>query len=405
MDTTVFAIFVFVYLGMLLGRIPGFALDRTGIAILGAIALLVSRRISADQAWNAINIPTMLLLLGLMLVSAQLRLGGFYSRLTRRLAAARTSPEILLALLIALAGCLSAVLANDIVCLAVTPILIEGCAKRRLNPVPFLLALACAANIGSAATLIGNPQNMLIGQVLQLSFGRYILDASVPVVLGLGTVWWVVRRQAKDNWHRETTPPEIDIPGFDPWQTGKGLLVLTGLVTTFLLLPWPRDLLALAAGGFLLSSRTISSRRILGMVDWQLLMLFAALFVVNHALASSGVLGAMLQWAHTRGIHVESPCWLFAITVVLSNLVSNVPATMLLLPLATHPLAGPILALSSTLAGNLLLVGSIANLIVVEQAAILNVRIGWLEHARVGIPVTFLTLLCAGGWLWLLTHG
>jgi Na+/H+ antiporter NhaD/arsenite permease-like protein len=157
------AVFIFVYLGIVLGEIPGLALDRTGVALLGALALVASERVSPAAAWQAVDVPTIALLFGLMVVSAQFRLGGFYTWLTRRLAGARVSPPVLLALLVGVVGGLSAVLANDIVCLAVAPLLVEGCARRGLNPVPFLLALACAANVGSAATLIGNPQNMLIG--------------------------------------------------------------------------------------------------------------------------------------------------------------------------------------------------------------------------------------------------
>jgi len=400
MDLTVLGIFVFVYLGMILGRIPGLALDRTGIALLGAIALLATGRITAQEAWDAVHVPTIVLLLGLMVVSAQFRLGGFYTFTTRRLAATDRRPEILLALLIAVTGVLSALLANDIVCLAMTPVLVEGCAKRGIDPLPFLLALACAANVGSAATLIGNPQNMLIGQKLQLSFQGYLLDAGVPSVLGLVVVWWVVQRGAKGNWHKVISIPEIEAPTFDMWQTAKGFSVVGCLVLLFLLTDWPRDVLALAAGGLLLTSRKMASRHILGLVDWQLLLLFVGLFVVNHVFDATGMLGAIIRAIQDLGVRVKEPAWLFITVVFLSNLVSNVPATMLLLPLAEHPLAGPILALASTLAGNLLLVGSIANIIVADQAQRLNLTITWTEHARVGVPVTFLSLTFTAGWLW-----
>jgi Na+/H+ antiporter NhaD/arsenite permease-like protein len=388
LDATVVGVFAFVYVGMILGGMPGLALDRTGVALLGAIALLATDRVSPQAAWDAVDVPTMALLFGLMVVSAQFRLGGFYTRLTRQLAGAEVSPDILLALLILVAGVLSALLANDIVCLAMAPVLVEGCTRRRLDPVPFLLALACAANVGSAATLIGNPQNMLIGQTLHLSFAHYLLDAGVPSLLGLAVVWWVVRRHVGGQWHKQTPVPQIPTNGFNPWQTGKGMAVLVVLVIAFLFSPWPRDVLAMIAAGVLLASRRMASRDILGQVDWHLLVLFAGLFVVNHALAASGV-------------PISQPSWLFVITVFLSNLVSNVPAVMLLLPSATHPLAGPVLALSSTLAGNLFIVGSIANIIVIDQAARLGLRITWREHVKVGVPVTLLTLALAAGWLWL----
>jgi Na+/H+ antiporter NhaD/arsenite permease-like protein len=399
-DTTVLVIFAFVYLGMIAGEIPGFALDRTGVALLGAIALIATERVSPEAAWDAVDVPTVGLLFGLMVVSAQFRLGGFYTALTRRLAAARGSPAFLLALLVGVVGVLSALLANDIVCLAVTPVLIEGCARRGLDPVPFLLALACAANVGSAATLIGNPQNMLIGQALHLSFAGYLRDAGIPAAAGLVAVWWVVRRRARGQWYKSTPLPTVSAPTFNPWQTGKGLVVLVLLVGAFLFTSFPREVLALAAAGVLLTSRRFASRDILGLVDWQLLVLFFGLFVVNHALAASGMLTQVIQAGDAVGIPLTHPALLFAVTAVLSNVVSNVPAVMLLLPVSAHPLAGPVLALASTLAGNLFLVGSIANIIVVDQAARFDVRIGWREHARVGVPVTLLTLALAALWLW-----
>ena len=184
------------------------------------------------------------------------------------------------------------------------------------------------------------------------------------------------------------------------WQTTKGLLVLALLVLGFLFAPVPREVLALAGAALLLTSRRMASRDLIGLVDWHLLVLFIGLFVVNHAVAQAGLparAGAALAGA---GVDLGDPRWLFPVTAVLSNLVSNVPAVMLLLPHATHALAGPVLALSSTLAGNLLIVGSIANIIVVEQAQALGVTIGWRRHARVGVPVTLVTLALAAAWLW-----
>lgn len=176
-------------------------------------------------------------------------------------------------------------------------------------------------------------------------------------------------------------------------------LLLAALVLAFLFAPWPREVLALGAAGLLLASRRMASREILGLVDWHLLVLFAGLFVVNGALEASGAPASALAALRGAGIALEEPAWLFGASALLSNLVSNVPAVMLLLPAATHPLAGATLALSSTLAGNLLLVGSIANLIVAEQAGRLGVAIDWRTHARVGVPVTLATLALAAAWL------
>jgi Na+/H+ antiporter NhaD/arsenite permease-like protein len=384
---------------MILGRIPGLALDRTGVALLGAIVLVTLGRVTVPELSTVVDVPTIALLFGLMVVSAQFRMSGFYSRLVRRLADIEASPPALLALLVAVTGALSAFLANDIVCLAVAPVLVEGCARRGLNPKPYLLALACAANVGSAATLIGNPQNMLIGQVLRLSFGRYLLDAGVPALLGLFVVWGVICLLQRGSWEMEMRIPAVEETPFDTWQTVKGGAVLALLVVAFLATPWPREILALAAAGYLLCSRRMESREILGLVDWQLLVLFMSLFVVNHALAASGSMESFTSALADRGIDLGRPAWLFGSSVLLSNLVSNVPAVMLLLPTASHPLAGPVLALSSTLAGNLLIVGSIANIIVVDQAGRLGVAISWREHTKIGVPVTLITLALAAGWL------
>lgn len=399
MDITVLVIFGGVYLGMILGGLPGLAIDRTGVALIGAIALLVTQRVSPDQAWHSVDVPTIGLLFGLMVVSAQLRLGGFYARLTERLVSTAAPPAALLALLIVVVGALSAVLGNDIICLAVMPMLIEVCSKRGLQPLPFLLALPAAANVGSAATIIGNPQNILIGQKLGVSFAGYLLDGGVPAALGLVVVWGVIVAMTRGQWHGEVTVEHPAPPAFNAYQTGKGLLVLAALIVIFLIGAWPQDIVTLLAAGVLLMSRRLHTRDMLGLVDWQLIVLFIGLFVVNHALDQSGMLRQSVEWLAVRGIPLHAPTWLFVAATVLSNLVSNVPAVMLLLPVAKGPLAAPLLALSSTLAGNLFVVGSIANIIVFENAARLGVRVSWGQHARAGVPITVLTLLIAAGWL------
>ena len=400
MDGWVLAAFAFVYLGMVLGEIPGLALDRTGVALLGALFLLGTEQVTPAGAWKAIDVPTVGLLFGLMVVSAQFRLGGFYAEVTRRVVAVEVSPRALLALVIGVSGLLSAILANDIVCLAVTPLLVEGCARKNLNPKPFLLGLACAANVGSAATLIGNPQNMLIGQKLGMSFAGYLLDGGVPALLGLAATWWIISALTRDRWQGKMEVPSVPQVELDRWQTQKGLLVLALVMAGFLFAPIPREVLALSGAAILLTSRKMASRDLLGLVDWHLLVLFGGLFIVNFAVADRGLLTQATGWLHGAGVNPQAPPLLFAVAVVLSNLVSNVPAVMLLLPQATHPMAGPVLALSSTLAGNLLVVGSIANLIVLDQAGRLGVTISWREHARVGVPVTLATLAIAAMWLW-----
>lgn len=401
MDILVLIIFCFVYLGMILGRIPGLALDRTGLALLGAIILVIAGRINLSHFTDAIDMPTIMLLFGLMVISAQFRLSGFYSHIIRRIAAVELSPSALLALIIGAVGLLSAVLANDIVCLAVAPVLVEACDRRQLDPKPYLLALACAANVGSAATLIGNPQNILIGQMLHLSFSGYLWDALLPAFLGLILVWFIISRLTVGRWHLVRKAPPVETRPHNLWQTSKGLLIILILVIMFLASPWPREIIALAAAGILLCSRHMRSREMLGLVDWQLLLLFISLFIVNYTFNAAGYLDGMKNGLVAAGINPDNPTALFGISVILSNIVSNVPAVILLLPTSSHPMAGSILALSSTLAGNLFIVGSIANIIVIDQASRLGIQIGWREHARIGIPVTLATLAVAGVWLWI----
>jgi Na+/H+ antiporter NhaD/arsenite permease-like protein len=400
--TTVLVVFGVVYLGMILGGLPLLQLDRTGVALLGAIALVALGALTPEQAARSIHLPTLLLLFSFMVISAQMRLGGFYTRVTLDLADVRVSPPALLALVIAVVGTLSAVFSNDVICLAIAPVLADACLARRLDPVPYLLGLACAANVGSAATLIGNPQNMLIGQVLELSFAGYFLEAIVPVLLGLAATWGILAWQTRGRWRTvlDDPPPERrqDYAVYDRWQTAKGLGVAGALVGAFLLSDVPREVAALAGAGLLLMSRRLHSHKMLGLVDWELLILFIGLFVVNHALAQTGLAAHALAWLGAAGMPLTETGPLFLVTLVLSNVVSNVPAVMLLLPAATEPFSGPMLALVSTLAGNLLIVGSIANIIVVDAGRRRGIAIDWRTHARTGVPVALATLCVTAVW-------
>ena len=404
MATTILIIFLIVYLGMILGGLPFLRLDRTGVALLGAIALISINALSLEQAVASIHLPTMALLFAFMVVSAQMRLGGFYDWVTQKLAGLALSPASLLGVLIAVSAALSAVFSNDIVCLAMAPLLVDACRRRQLAPVPYLLALACASNIGSAATLIGNPQNMLIGQTMRLSFDGYFMDAIIPVALGLVLCWTLIVRQTKGKWEETdagaaTPERRAAATPFDAWQTTKGLAIAGALLVGFLVAPWPREHMALTGAGILLMSRQLRSQNMLGLVDWELLVLFMSLFVVNAALQSTGLTGQAVDWMAAHGVRLDHPGSLFAATFVLSNLVSNVPAVMLLMPVVHHPLGGVMLALVSTLAGNLLIVGSIANIIVVDAAGRRGIVIDWRRHARVGVPVTLATLAISGVYL------
>jgi Na+/H+ antiporter NhaD/arsenite permease-like protein len=410
-DWGIVAIFATVYLGMFLGGLPRLKLDRSGVALLGAIAVIGLSGLPVEDAARAIDLPTIVLLFAFMVVSAQMRLGGFYGAVTRRVGAMPLSRNGLLAALIVVSGALSAVFSNDVICLAMTPVVARLCLQRGLNPLPFLIGLACAANIGSAATLIGNPQNMLIGSVLQLPFGGYVRQAWAPVAIALVLLWlWLAygpgARTAPAPDARPALPAAVaeappEEPAFDPWQTAKGLLVAGALMVIFLFTDWPRDVAALVGAGVLLLSRRLHSSHVLGLIDWPLLLLFMGLFVVNHAFETTGLAAQAVAWLGTQGVHLTDPGPLLVAGAVLSNLVSNVPAVMLLLPHlgGGGEQAGVMLALVTTFAGNLLLVGSIANLIVADLARQQGIVIDWKRHAVTGIPVTLLTLAVVWGWM------
>jgi len=406
LDWGVVGVFALVYLGMILGGLPRLKLNRSGVALLGAIAVIGLGAVSMEEAARAVDLPTIVLLFSFMVVSAQMRLGGFYTAVTQQVAALPLKPNALLAAIIAVAAVLSAVFSNDIICLAMTPVVARLCQARRIDPVPVLVGLVCAANIGSAATLIGNPQNMLIGSVLHLPFGTYARAAFWPVLVCLVVLWvWLVwlgstvssGAAQRANAPSAAPPPDegfgpMQMPPFDAWQTAKGLVVAAALLAVFLLTDWPREVAALVGAGVLLLSRRFHSSHVMGFVDWELLVLFMGLFVVNHAFAATGLAAQAVAEMAALGVHLGEPGPLLVVSTGLSNLVSNVPAVMLLLPHLQGFESGVMLALASTLAGNLLLVGSIANLIVVDLAAKSGIAIDWRAHARIGVPVTLLTL-------------
>lgn len=400
-------VFATVYLGMFLGGLPRLKLDRSGVALLGAIAVIAISGMAVEDAARSVDLPTIVLLFAFMVVSAQMRLGGFYTEVTSRVGGLPLSRAGLLAALIVVAGALSAVFSNDIVCLAMTPVVARLCLQRGLNPVPFLIGLACAANIGSAATLIGNPQNMLIGSVLRLPFDGYMRHALLPVGISLALLWvWLAYGPGARVGAAAAVQPASgtvraeDEPPFDRWQTAKGLTVALVLMVVFLFTGWHRDVAALVGAAVLLLSRRFHSADVMGSVDWQLLLLFIGLFIVNHAFEQTGLAAQAVAWLATQGVHLTDPGTLLVLGTVLSNLVSNVPAVMLLLPhLGADPQqAGAQLALVSTFAGNLLLVGSIANLIVADLAAREGIVLDWKRHVVTGLPVTLMSLAV----IWLL---
>jgi Na+/H+ antiporter NhaD/arsenite permease-like protein len=395
--------FLLTYLGMALGRVPGLKIDRTGIAMIAAVVLVAADAIPSAELAGAIHFPTLLLMGGLMILSARVGASGFYDAVAAWIAGQAERPLCLLALTIAIGGALSALLVNDIVVFALTPLLCTGLSARKIDPRPFLAGLAAASNIGSAATLIGNPQNILIGQVGRLSFWSYAAIAIVPALMGLGLTFACIRWAWRGSLAVPTGARPSVAPAFDRRQIGicgLALIVLLGLFAT----PFPRELSALLVAACLVVSRILPTRQLLGEIDLPLLILFASLFVVNDALARTGLGEEALHALANASLLPDRLSLLGPLALALSNTIGNVPAVVMILEVWRGIPPGTLvgLAILSTLAGNLFLVGSLANLIVAERAAMAGTGLSFRDHARAGVPVTLLSMLFAGAWLWLL---
>jgi Na+/H+ antiporter NhaD/arsenite permease-like protein len=398
--------FVLTYLLMAAGRLPWLRVDRTGIALLAVILLLGFEAVTLDDIGANIDMPTLVLLFALMIISAQFAESGFFDLCARVIAETPGPPAFLLLLTVAICGGLTAILANDIVLFTLVPLVIAGVTVRGLDPRPFLIALAGASNAGSAATLIGNPPAILIGEIGNLDFATFLFTCGVPAVIGLGVVYavvWLV-------WHERMTGtvmavtrdvPDVRFHPHDRNQTIKGVIATVALLLLFTT-ALPREIGALVIAALLLANRKFTSRTMIAAVDWPLLLLFACLFGITGALANTGIPWAAIDWLGAHGLLPDNLLVLTPLTLLMSNTVGNVPSVILLMQVWPNPPQGALYALAvlSSLAGNLLLVGSIANIIIVERAAAFGVRIGFADYARVGIPVTLVSMAIAVAWLY-----
>lgn len=402
------AVFVLTYLGLAIGKLPGLRTDRAGIALSGAAAVLAFGLLSFDEAVEAVDFATIGLLLGMMVVVAFLRLAGFFEVLAGRALARFHQPPALLAVVMALSGILSALLVNDVVCLALTPLVLHLTRQLRIDPKPHLIGLAVASNVGSTATLTGNPQNMIIGGLSHISYLRFAYKLAPIAGIGLVVAYLVTLLVFRTSLKSPSVDgnPEVSTPQRPLHQAQrrlltKNLVVTLGAVGLFFA-GAPMATVALGAAAIMLLGR-VKPEKVYHQIDWGLLVMFAGLFVVVHAfevhvLSRTGI----ENWSALR----DSPVGLLSMaSAVLSNLVSNVPAVLLFKPViaAMQPeiqeTAWLALAMSSTLAGNLTILGSMANLIVVENARKRGVTVTLVDYCRVGVPVTILTLIVGVAWL------
>ena len=395
------AIFLGTYAVIALGRVPGLRLDRAGAALLGASLMVAAGALDLREAYRAIDFDTITLLLGMMIVVANLRLSGFFAVTADWLARRIRHPLGLLAATILVSGFFSAFLVNDTICLVLTPLVLELVAALRRNPVPYLLALAMASNIGSTATITGNPQNIMIGSFSGIAYGSS-LAALAPVALaGLAIVFLAVAAAYRGEFRGGRLGTAAPITGrANRPLIAKSVAVTAAMVAAFFLVAPPAKV-AIVAGALLLPTRRLKPRRIYAEIDWALLLLFAGLFIVVAGAEKAVLSPAALTLAGR--LHLGEVGVLSLVAAILSNLVSNVPAVLVLKPFVQH-LADPrtawlTLAMASTLAGNFTILGSVANLIVVERAERSRIAIGFWTYFRLGAPVTVLTLAFGAWWL------
>ncbi len=396
------AIFLGSYLVFALGKFPGMKIDRPGAGVIGAVLMVALGIVTPAGALRFIDLQTIVLLFSMMIIVAALRLAGFFDWITR-IVLTRLQPRHLLPMVIFTCGLLSAFFVNDIVCLAMVPFVLTAARQSGVKPLPYLLAVATASNIGSVATITGNPQNMLIGSYSGIGYRTFLLHLAPVALAGLLLCWlvlhWVFARGGIHDPARAIAAPAA--AAVDGARLVKPTIVAAGVLAGFLLGAPPAMAAALGAAVMLIT-RTRDPESVYRQVDWGVLVFFSGLFVIVGGAEASGWLDRLLRLARTPGF--QNAGVFTAAVAVLSNLVSNVPAVMLLkssVPGFAHPQTGwLLLAMASTLAGNLTITGSVANIIVVERARP-EAEISFRDYFRVGLPITLLTLAFGGLWLWL----
>ncbi|HLT40259.1 MAG TPA: SLC13 family permease [Enhygromyxa sp.] len=399
-------IFAVTYVLISARRLEALGFDRPAGALLGAVACVAFGVLAPEQALAAVDASTLLLLLGVMGMGAFLAVDGLFEQLEGKLIAIARTPARLLGLLIWGSGLLAAVITNDAVCVLGAPLVVRLIERHRLPPLPYLLALATAANTGSVATLVGNPQNMLCAQLGELGYREHLTLMAPVALAGLalnhGLLWAMFRAPLRAA--SLGSPDDVAI-------SGRAQISLAIIVACSVAYTLGTDLAWTATGGFviLMLIHRRDTRELWPRIDWTLLLFFAGLFVVVEGLVQTGVPAAMFErWPLAAG---EGPLgWLrlTGIFVIGSNVVSNVPFILVIreqLATLPDPRAGwELLAMASTFAGNLTLLGSVANIIIAEAGRDVG-GLGFWQHLRVGLPLTLITTLVGAAWLWLVSYG
>ncbi|MER9630268.1 MULTISPECIES: anion transporter [unclassified Mesorhizobium] len=401
MGAAALLILVLTYAGVAIGRIPGLRLDRAGIALLGGAAMIAIGALDMEDAYRAISFDTITLLLGMMIVVAHLKVSGAFRALGGFAIEHAHAPFMLLVMVTLLTGVLSAFLVNDAICLVMAPIVVHVTRVINRNPVPYLIATATASNCGSVATITGNPQNMVIGALSGISYPAFSAALAPVAAFGLVAVIVIIRIVYRAEFSRKAElSPEVYRGRMLPGQVVKAVVVCVGLAVAFFA-GVPVAKAALIGGAILLLTRAIKPERIYREIDGPLLFMFAGLFIVVAGAEKTLLTPDIVASAKDLGLN---DVWrLSGFTAVLSNIMSNVPAVLALKPfvpgLEDPKRAWLVVAMSSTLAGNFTLLGSVANLIVAEHARVSGKPLGFIAFFKVGLPLTLVTLLVGTAWL------
>jgi Na+/H+ antiporter NhaD/arsenite permease-like protein len=402
-DLRIFAahlVFLASYVVFAIGKFPGMKIDRPGAAIIGAVLMIGLGILSPADALGFVDFGTIVLLFAMMLIVAYLHLAGFFDWITH-LVVTRLKPHHLLPTVIFTSGVLSAFFVNDIICLVMVPFVLTATRRMGLKPLPYLLAVATASNIGSVATITGNPQNMLIGSFSGIPYRDFLMHLGPVAFVGLLLDWLLIHVLCARAGRRD---PLVEIPDpvavIDTSRLVKPGVVIVLVVAGFLA-GAPPALVAASGAALMLVTRSREPRLVYDEVDWGLLVFFVGLFIIVGGAEKAGLTTELFRYAARWNL--DHPLVFTVIVAALSNVISNVPAVMLLksiVPGSTDPHAGwLVLAMASTLAGNLTITGSVANLIVAERAKDVA-PIGFRDYLEVGVPITVATLAFGSLWLW-----
>lgn len=394
-------VIIITIIGVAVGRYPWLHMNRATIALVGATILISIGAIPLERAYAALDLDTLILLFAMMIINVNLRLAGFFRLVGNRVIYWARSPHQLLGLIILVSGVLSALFLNDTIVLVFTPFVIEIVVALKRNPIPYLIGLVTAANIGSTATIIGNPQNMLIGLSSQITFATFSAYLTPVALIGLGLAWLIITLiyRVEFNSSPFSTFSQFRDRPYRPLL--RKSMIATGLMVLAFLAGFSIPLAALAAASLLLITRRLKPERVFRELDWALLVFFSGLFVVTGAIEEIGASRQLFAWA--QPIAEQGVLHLSLVSVVLSNLISNVPAVLLFRPIVPQ-FPNPqqtwlTLAMATTLAGNLTLLGSVANLIVAETAKQAGIHLSFSEYLKAGVPITLATLLVGIIWL------